>query len=444
MSPETLRGPAADRQRPALYGAGALGASLLLQTIVLWLIYFYAPPAGQGVIRLSPGLIGLALAAGRIVNAVSNPLAAYLSDRVESRWGRRRPFIAIGAPALVAWYLLLWNPPNAPAAVTFVYVTVSLCGFFFFFSLVMNPYAALLPDITPGGHGRVSTASWQAGATLAGVGAAMIASPWLIARYGFGAMGGVLGVAALLLLWTVAAGVPDPPRARGRLPGFFGSMGAVLQNRAFIVYLVSISLLWLGTSMVNATAVYVITVLMGLPRDQVGAVLAAVFLCALAAFPVLSAVTARLGTPRTLAWTLGLTAAIVPLIGGIGLAGAPFSRVAQGYVIIVISAAPLAALLVLPNTLLADIAERNRHETQEAHEAMFYAVQGLVLNGSTAAASVILGEMLALGDSPGQALGLRLIPMIAGGCTLLALVAFRRFPTSVGTGRPDEPSRSAM
>ncbi len=437
------RGTGDDRLRPAFYGAGALGASLLLQTILLWLIYFYAPPTGQGVLRLSPALIGLALAAGRVVNALSNPLIAYVSDRVTGRWGRRRPFIAIGAPALVGWYMLLWIPPNASPTVTFLYVAGSLCGFFFFFSLVMNPYAAMLPDITPGGRRRVATAAWQAGATLGGVGAAMIISPWLIARHGFGVMGVFLGAAALLMLWIVAAGVPDPPLAGGRLPGFFGSMGTVLRNRAFAIYLASLALLWLGTSMVNTTAVFVITVLMGLPRDQVGIVLGAAFLCTLAAFPVLSGATRRLGTARTLAWTLGLTSLIVPLVGAIGLRGIPFSPAIQGYLVIVLSAAPLAALLVLPNTLLADIAESHRLATGEGHEAMFYAVQGLVLNGATAVSSVILGELLTLGDSPGQALGLRLIPLVAGGCTLLALVVFRWFPTSIGAIRPGGTSRSA-
>ncbi len=438
------QGTANDRLRPALYGAGALGASLLLQTILLWLIYYYAPPTGQGVLRLSPALVGLALAAGRIVNALSNPLVAYVSDRVTGRWGRRRPFIAIGAPALVASYVLLWIPPNTSPTFTFLYVSASLCAFFFFFSLVMNPYAAMLPEITPGGRGRVAAASWQAGATLGGVGAAMIVSPWLIARHGFGAMGVVLGAAALFMLWTVAAGVPEPPPAGGPLPGLFGSMATVLRNRAFTVYLASLALLWLGTSMVNTTAVYVITVLMGLPRDQVGVVLGAAFLCALAVFPTLSGVTRRLGTPRTLTWTLVLTSFIVPLVGAIGLPGLPFSPVVQGYLVVVLSAAPLAALLVLPNTLLADIAEGHRLATRQGHEAMFYAVQGLVLNGATAAASVILGELLALGDSPGQALGLRLIPLVAGGCTLLALAVFLFFPKSFGADRPGGTSRLAV
>lgn len=420
--------PIGERSRPVLYGAGAFGGSLLLQTILLWIVYFYAPPTGQGALRLSPAAVGVALAGGRVINALSNPPVAYWSDRVHSRWGRRRPFIAAGTPFLVACFVLLWIPPDAPPRTIFIYTLALLAGFFFCFSLVMNPYAALLPGITPGGQARVATASWQAIATLAGVGVAMVGSPWLIARGGFGGMGLVLGAAALVLLWIVAAAVPDPvPADPPRPGGFLGSMGVVLRNREFDIYLLSLTLLWLGTSMVNTTLVYVITVLMGLPTGRVGIVLGVAFVCALGAFPLLSAVTRRYGTARAMLWTLGASSIVLPLIGAIGLRGLPFSSVLQGFVVVFLAAAPLAALLVLPNTLLADIAEADRADSGEGHEAMFYAVQGLVLNAATAVASVILGELLTLGDSPGHALGLRVIPAAAGACTFAALVVFRRF-----------------
>jgi GPH family glycoside/pentoside/hexuronide:cation symporter len=428
------------RLQPALYSAGAFGASVLLQTILLWFVYFYAPPAG--VPRLSPVLVGLTLAGGRVVNALTNPPVAYWSDRVRSRWGRRRPFIALGAPLLVACFILLWIPPGAPRGTLFVYALATLSGFFFFFSVVLNPYAALLPDITPRGAARVATASWQAAASLAGVGVAVTLSPWLISHKGFRGMGVVLGTTALALLWGTAFGVREPARAVSTaVSGFAGSMVTVVRNRTFGIYLASVALLWLGTSMVNATIVYVITVLMGLPTTHVGIVLGASFACTLGAFPLLSAVSKRLGTARVMAWTLGLTSLIVPLVGTIGLPGLPFSPAAQGYVLVVLTAAPLAALLVLPNTLLADIADVDRLGTGGGHEAMFYAVQGLVLNVATAVSSVMLGMLLTLGYRPGHALGLRLIPSVAGASTLLALLVFRRFPTPPGDRR-DARSRS--
>jgi GPH family glycoside/pentoside/hexuronide:cation symporter len=417
----------------AVYGAGAFAASVLLQTVLLWLVYFYAPPSGQGVTRLPPTLVGFAMAGGRIINALSNPPVAFWSDRSRSPWGRRRPFIAIGAPGLAACFALLWAPPTAPQGALFTFTAAALAGFFFLFSLVMNPYAAMLPEITPGGRGRAIAASWQAGGSLGGVGVAMIATPWLIDRWGFRTMGIVIGVFALACLWIVGGSMPmgrtSATASAGAPPrGFIREVIAVLHNRAFQIYLATLALLWLGTSMVNTTVVYVVTVLMGLPREQVAIVLGAAFAVTVGALWPLARIIRSAGTVRGLAWTLAATTVVVPLIGTIGLHGAPFSPAAQGYTLIVLAAGPLAALLVLPNVLIADIAEADRVTSGRGREAMFYAVQGLVLNIATAIASAMLGIILSLGYGAGHTLGLRLIPMLAGACTLLALLIFRLYP----------------
>jgi GPH family glycoside/pentoside/hexuronide:cation symporter len=419
------------RARPAVYSAGAFGASMLLQTIVLWAVYFYAPPSGA--VRLPPEWMGLALAGGRIVNALSNPPVAFWSDRLRSPWGRRRPFLAVGAPAVAACFVLLWIPPTASPPVTALYVLCVLMGFFFSFSLTMNPYAALLPDITPGGRGRVEIASWQAGASVGGVGIVMVSSPWLIAHGGFGVMGAAVGAAALGTLWLVAAGIREPAPVPVSGMAFWREISSVLADPAFRVYVVSLALLWTGTSMVNSAVVYVITVLMRLSQDTVGAVLGATFVCTLAAFPLLGRLTRAIGTAGALRWTLGAASAVIPLIAVIGLGGVPGTPAVQGYALIILAAAPLAGLLVLPNALVADIAEAARLRSGEGQEAMYYAVQGLILNAASAGASALLGVLLALGDSPGRSLGLRLIPIVGAGCTLLALLVFLRFP---GAGRP--------
>jgi glycoside/pentoside/hexuronide:cation symporter, GPH family len=178
-----------------------------------------------------------------------------------------------------------------------------------------------------------------------------------------------------------------------------------------------------------------VTVLMGLPRDQVAFVLGAAFVCTVAALPLLARLSRALGTAGALTWTLAAATIVVPLIGAIGLRGLPFGPPGQGYAVIVLAAAPLAGLLVLPNVLLADIAEADGVASGKAREAMFYAVQGLVLNGATALASAFLGVLLSLGDSPGQTLGLRLIPVVAGACTLAALLVFLRYPRAAAAHR---------
>jgi GPH family glycoside/pentoside/hexuronide:cation symporter len=74
------------------YSLGMLAPSALLVFSRSFLLFFYSQ-----VVGLDPWLAGIALTLGRIWDAVSDPLMGTISDRTRSRWGRRRPYIILGA-----------------------------------------------------------------------------------------------------------------------------------------------------------------------------------------------------------------------------------------------------------------------------------------------------------------------------------------------------------
>ena len=45
------------------------------------------------------------------IDAIDNPVYGFLSDRTRSRWGRRRPWLVIGAPMLILAFIIFYNPP---------------------------------------------------------------------------------------------------------------------------------------------------------------------------------------------------------------------------------------------------------------------------------------------------------------------------------------------
>jgi len=63
---------------------------------------------------VSPALVGLLGALPRIFDAITDPLVGFISDNTKSRWGRRRPFIFVGAIFTGVVFALLWQIP-APA-----------------------------------------------------------------------------------------------------------------------------------------------------------------------------------------------------------------------------------------------------------------------------------------------------------------------------------------
>ena len=57
---------------------------------------------------MNPALVGLLGAIPRLTDAITDPLMGYISDNTRSRWGRRRPYIFLGAIAAGVIYAVLW------------------------------------------------------------------------------------------------------------------------------------------------------------------------------------------------------------------------------------------------------------------------------------------------------------------------------------------------
>ena len=61
---------------------------------------------------LNPALFGLAMTIPRIWDAFTDPIMGCYSDRYQSKWGRRRPFIFTGAFLMAISFLSIWMVPK--------------------------------------------------------------------------------------------------------------------------------------------------------------------------------------------------------------------------------------------------------------------------------------------------------------------------------------------
>ena len=128
-----------------LLAVTALGFALTLTTNTL-------EPAvlSHKVLALAPGrpntALGLATFAGLVVVSVAQPLVGVLSDRTRSRWGRRLPYIIVGAlVAAPCLYLIALAPSLA-------WVVAGLLILQLAASTVQGPWQALIPDLVPAGQ----------------------------------------------------------------------------------------------------------------------------------------------------------------------------------------------------------------------------------------------------------------------------------------------------
>lgn len=111
----------------------------------------YLPPFYAQTLGLGLSTVGLVFMLSRIWNALCDPLIGILSDNTNSRFGRRKPWMAAGAilflPAVAAVY---W-PPHAVSA---WYLGISLFTLYLSWTLVGTPFAAWASELSNEYHER--------------------------------------------------------------------------------------------------------------------------------------------------------------------------------------------------------------------------------------------------------------------------------------------------
>lgn len=89
------------------YGLGQAAEGIKNQSFTAFLLFYYTQ-----VLGLPGTLASLALGIALLFDAVTDPLAGVLSDRTESRWGRRHPFMYASALPLAVFFYFAFAPPE--------------------------------------------------------------------------------------------------------------------------------------------------------------------------------------------------------------------------------------------------------------------------------------------------------------------------------------------
>lgn len=140
-----------------LFGAGCMLDYLAtgLTMSVLWMPYFNI---GLGI---SPAVLGLLLMGYRAWDAITDIVIGAASDNARTRWGRRRPFILVGAVSTALVYPLLWRPPTElGSTAVLVYLVAAGMLYFTCFTFWSMPYYGMQLELTPDYHERTRITAW--------------------------------------------------------------------------------------------------------------------------------------------------------------------------------------------------------------------------------------------------------------------------------------------
>lgn len=138
------------------YGIGGLSDFFIRNTMQALAIPIFA--VGM---KLDPRILGIALASTKIVSAFADPVAGIASDRTNSRWGRRKPFLIASAVIAAILCPIAFRVPDGSQTFQFGYIFAILSFYFLTQSFYSVPYIALGFELSDDYDERTSIFAWK-------------------------------------------------------------------------------------------------------------------------------------------------------------------------------------------------------------------------------------------------------------------------------------------
>ena len=363
----------------------------------------YVPPLYASAFGFNLATIGVIFLAARLWDALIDPGIGMLSDRTRTRFGRRRPWIAVGGVlfALGALPVFLPLPSFGPVA-----LSAGLFVLYLGYSMIATPFSAWGGELSAAYHERTRVATYQQVMTALGLLLALVLPSLLIHRFAgqprlqLAAMGAMVG---LLLVPSLALGLgalPEPnpgPRPAGRIR-VRHTFRLILGEHLLLRVLASNFSVRLGQGTRTALVVFFIAFYMGRPAWAPGLFLLQ-YLFGIAACPIWLAIGRRLGKER--AAILGELIQMV--INLCLLALTPHSIGLLIFLTVTQGLAQGSGNLML-RAIVADVADHHKLWSEEDRIGLFYSVFSLSDKAGVAVAIGIALPLVAwLGFDPKHA-----------------------------------------
>jgi glycoside/pentoside/hexuronide:cation symporter, GPH family len=389
--------------RSLIYAGPAIVLSMMTFALVVYIPAFYATETG-----LSLAAVGVAFFAARLWDAFIDPLIGYYSDKTNSRWGRRKPWIAIGVPLLLltAWWLFV---PGDHGGKSVTYLLVSIFLFYVFWTGVQIPYLSLGAELSSDYAERSRIVGFRESAMFVGT---ILATgvPALVFSSGNPTIGQILElffqmsliilpITALLLLWKV----PEARQTETHVPTILKTIAALSRNRAFLRLNIAAFLLWLGLHIYNAGVLLVIQHQLKLPTSIFLQLALIQFSVGLVINPLLIRLANRWGKHRALGLAAVLVSLSLPLLALLPTGDKTWAMIMFGLLGITIS-----PIWVLPTALVADAVDLGRFKGGGDQSGMYMAIYNLMVKFALAlSVGIALPLMQWLGFNPETGAGSR-------------------------------------
>ena len=403
-------------------------------------VYVYIPKFYTDVVGINVILIGYILFSVRLFDAFTDPVIGYLSDRTQTRFGRRRPFILVGSVFTAIMMILLFNPPQASPSSETLWFGVFIYALFLFWTIVTVPYESLGPEITFDYNERISLFAMRDGFLIAGTLAAA-STPALI-QWFFGLSGdagdertkffwiSMLYTPLLIATaaWCVTAIRELHPKENSNA-GLFKGIHLTIKNRPFIILLVAYTISAIGNNLPATLILFYVEYV--LQSDAADFFLLLYFLTGIVFLPGWIYVARRTGKKRAWLFSMAINSGAFVLVFFLG----PGDTTLYG-ILVFFSGVGFGAALAIPSAIQADVIDYDEFLTGERREGQYIGLWSIAKK-LAAAFGVGMGLFILgiagytpnVDQTPTVILVLRILyALVPSVCNLVALVTAMAYP----------------
>ncbi|MEZ5225408.1 MAG: MFS transporter [Acidimicrobiales bacterium] len=420
------------------------GMSVLINLIAILLVYFYLPPTSAGLPPLVTdatflfvlNAIVVIAAAGRLLDAVTDPLIAVASDRSTHALGRRIPFMRIEAiPAALATILLFVPPVRDVSGWNILWLLGVQAVLYLALTAYVTPAFSLVADLGRTPSERLDLATWTSVAWAVGIMVAAL-SPFISAMYqrvGLepirawqGSVVTVVGV-ALACMWAPIRMIDEPSLVRSTPSAvpIRQALRLVFSNPFFRYYLAADFAFFSGLTIIQTGLLYYVTVLLELDETLTAPLLLLMVVVSMFLYPIVNR-QAKLRSGKQLV-VFAFVVSAVDFVGVVFLGRSPLPNWAEAVLLILLFAVPFAILSVIPQWILSDIAEHAAVTTGQATAATFFAARTFMQKLGQTIGVMVFALLAAFGRDVGDDLGIRLSGLAGMILYLVAALLFRHY-----------------
>ena len=339
-------------------------------------IFFYLPAFYTDVVGVDPVLFAVIFLASRMFDGIADPIMGAISDRTRTRWGRRRPFLVLGALPLALSVILVYSPPVMGSTASTIWLGATLFFLYAAWTCVIVPYEALGPELTFDYDERTRVLGLREAAyilgTILAVGTPILLDRWIPAgpdheRQKYLWFGLIYAPTIILTLVLCARVVRERAPVAAAQHFSFGSTLSLFKNRPFRILAVAFVVAALGNNLPAVLIPYYITYYLG--SERIHEILLSYFVISVLFVPAWLWLSQRIGKKSAFIWAMVLnSAAFLPIYF------LPAGAETAYWICVAISGTAGGAVVVIPPTMLADVIDYDELVSGARREGQYVGV----------------------------------------------------------------------